>query len=68
MLKCVHNGYPRTLKMGLSRILTSFSTISFSWFYLFIMLENAEAKIGESGAAMNSLVCGVDFDVCFCLS
>jgi hypothetical protein len=34
--------------MGLSRILKSFSTISFTWFYLFIVLENAEAKIGES--------------------
>ncbi|XP_070501702.1 acid sphingomyelinase-like phosphodiesterase 3b [Chironomus tepperi] len=32
--------------MGLSRILKSFSTISFTWFYLFIMLENADAKIG----------------------
>lgn len=33
--------------MGLSRILKSFSTISFAWFCLFIMLENTEAKIGE---------------------
>lgn len=33
--------------MGLSRTLKSFSAISFTWFYLFIMLENAEAKIGE---------------------
>ncbi|CRL00115.1 CLUMA_CG013396, isoform A [Clunio marinus] len=32
--------------MGLSRILKSFPTISFAWFYLFIMLENADAKIG----------------------
>jgi hypothetical protein len=42
-----HNGYPRTFTMGLSRILKSFSTISFAWFYLFIMLDNAEAKIGR---------------------
>lgn len=36
--------------MGLSRILTSFPTISFTWFYLFIMLGNAEAKIGKRSA------------------
>lgn len=35
--------------MGLSRILLKFlaTTISFTCFYLFIMLSNAEAKIGE---------------------
>lgn len=41
--------------MGLSRILKSFSTISFAWFYLFIMLENTEAKIGEHVAASDRL-------------
>lgn len=42
-----HNGYPRTFTMGLSRILKSFSTISLAWFYLFIMLDSVEAKIGR---------------------
>lgn len=39
--------------MGLSRILKSFSAISFTWFYLFIMLENAEAKIGRHNNAVH---------------
>lgn len=47
MLIYAHNGYAWTFKMGLSRILKSFSAISFTWFYLFIMLENVEAKIGR---------------------
>lgn len=41
--------------MGLSRILKSFSTVSFAWFYLFIMLENVEAKIGEQCGHISTL-------------
>lgn len=67
MLIYAHNGYPR-VKMGLQSILKSFSTISFAWFYLFIMLGNVEAKIGRYNLCAYECACRDEIVVCARLS